>query len=166
MLITTSKRLILLLHCLLKLCKDQSPPLAHPHKTFGSKVVPIDYPKKGQTQNFGVFGYWWDQTQKKERKTQHILKKEKREKEIRSKDVVKMSVAHNSSHGLFSVTSISSNPCAERLGSLMFYVAKNFVMFLAMVIICNGSHYLLKPYSMPRIVTDIFVITSTFHLSF
>ncbi|KAI9116486.1 hypothetical protein K1719_012653 [Acacia pycnantha] len=69
-----------------------------------------------------------------------------------------VSIAYNSSsHGLFFVSSMGSNPCAERLGSLMFSVAKNFIIFLAMVILCNGFHYLLKPYSMPRIISDILV---------
>ncbi|XP_028799877.1 cation/H(+) antiporter 28-like [Neltuma alba] len=68
-------------------------------------------------------------------------------------------MSNSSSHNghLFFVSTISSNPCAERLGSLMFSVAKNFIIFLAMVILCNGVHYLLKPYSMPRIISDILV---------
>ncbi|XP_027356770.1 cation/H(+) antiporter 28 [Abrus precatorius] len=52
---------------------------------------------------------------------------------------------------------MAANQCAERLGSLMVQLGKNFTMFLAMVIACNGVHYLLKPYSQPRITSDIIV---------
>ncbi|KAK7312098.1 hypothetical protein VNO77_35685 [Canavalia gladiata] len=53
--------------------------------------------------------------------------------------------------------SMALTQCSERLGYLIFQVGKNFVMFVLMVIACNGVHYLLKPYSQPRITSDIIV---------
>ncbi|KAK7258217.1 hypothetical protein RIF29_32752 [Crotalaria pallida] len=47
--------------------------------------------------------------------------------------------------------------CEEKLGSLVFQLAKNFILFVLMVIACNGLHFALKPYSQPRITSDIFV---------
>ncbi|KAK4253742.1 hypothetical protein QN277_010379 [Acacia crassicarpa] len=49
------------------------------------------------------------------------------------------------------------DPCSEKLGSLMFSVGKNFAIFMGMVVVCNGVHYLLRPYSQPRITSDILV---------
>ncbi|XP_061361699.1 cation/H(+) antiporter 28-like [Gastrolobium bilobum] len=47
--------------------------------------------------------------------------------------------------------------CSEKLGSLMLQLGKNFVMFMVMVIACNGLHFLLRPFSQPRITSDIIV---------
>ncbi|KAL1324749.1 cation/H(+) antiporter 28 [Arachis ipaensis] len=47
--------------------------------------------------------------------------------------------------------------CSEKLGYLVLQLGKNFVMFMVMVIVCNALHYFLKPYSQPRITSDIFV---------
>lgn len=47
--------------------------------------------------------------------------------------------------------------CADKLANLIVGVAKNFALFIAMVIVCNGVHFLLKPYSQPRLSSDILV---------
>ncbi|KAK7271569.1 hypothetical protein RJT34_27586 [Clitoria ternatea] len=47
--------------------------------------------------------------------------------------------------------------CGDKLGSLIFEVAKNFFAFLGMVIACNGLHFILKPFAQPRITSDIIV---------
>ncbi|KAK7401273.1 hypothetical protein VNO78_12629 [Psophocarpus tetragonolobus] len=47
--------------------------------------------------------------------------------------------------------------CGDKLGNLIFEVAKNFFVYLGMVILCNGFHFLLKPYKQPRITSDIIV---------
>ncbi|XP_058729481.1 cation/H(+) antiporter 28 [Vicia villosa] len=52
---------------------------------------------------------------------------------------------------------IALTQCSEKLGYLIFLLGKNFVMFMAMVIACNGVHFLLKPYQQPRITSDILV---------
>jgi hypothetical protein len=52
---------------------------------------------------------------------------------------------------------IALTQCSEKLGFLIFLLGKNFVMFMAMVIACNGVHFLLKPYQQPRITSDIIV---------
>ncbi|KAL5066465.1 hypothetical protein RYX36_028202 [Vicia faba] len=52
---------------------------------------------------------------------------------------------------------IAFTQCSEKLGYLIFLLGKNFVMFMAMVIACNGVHFLLKPYQQPRITSDIIV---------
>ncbi|XP_019426440.1 PREDICTED: cation/H(+) antiporter 28-like [Lupinus angustifolius] len=48
-----------------------------------------------------------------------------------------------------------STDCGEKLASLIFEVFINFAVFLTMVIFCNGLHFILKPYSQPRITSDI-----------
>jgi len=50
-----------------------------------------------------------------------------------------------------------SSPCGEKLTNLTVEVGKNFFLFIAMVIMCNGLHFLTKPYSHPRITSDILV---------
>ncbi|KAF7824573.1 cation/H(+) antiporter 28-like [Senna tora] len=55
------------------------------------------------------------------------------------------------------MVNLATNPCAEKLVPLMFSVGVNFLIFIIMVLVCNGFHYLLKPYSMPRIISDMFV---------
>ncbi|CAK8575462.1 unnamed protein product [Lathyrus sativus] len=52
---------------------------------------------------------------------------------------------------------IALTQCSEKLGYLIFLLGKNFVMFMAMVVACNGVHFLLKPYQQPRITSDIIV---------
>lgn len=52
---------------------------------------------------------------------------------------------------------IAFTQCSEKLGYLIFLLGKNFAMFMAMVIACNGLHFLLKPYQQPRITSDIIV---------
>ncbi|XP_020211719.1 cation/H(+) antiporter 28 [Cajanus cajan] len=47
--------------------------------------------------------------------------------------------------------------CGDKLGNLILEVAKNFVIYLGMVIACNGLRFLLKPYKLPRITSDIMV---------
>ncbi|RDX60755.1 Cation/H(+) antiporter 28, partial [Mucuna pruriens] len=47
--------------------------------------------------------------------------------------------------------------CGDKLGNLILEVARNFVMYIVMVIACNGFHFLLRPYKQPRITTDIIV---------
>ncbi|KAK2386285.1 cation/H antiporter [Trifolium repens] len=47
--------------------------------------------------------------------------------------------------------------CGDKLGNLIWGVAQNFFLFIAMVIMSNGLHFFLKPYSQPRITSDIFV---------
>ncbi|CAJ1958911.1 unnamed protein product [Sphenostylis stenocarpa] len=47
--------------------------------------------------------------------------------------------------------------CGDKLGNLILEVAKNFVIYIGMVIVCNGLHFLLKPYKQPRITSDIIV---------
>ncbi|KAI4323421.1 hypothetical protein L6164_023028 [Bauhinia variegata] len=55
------------------------------------------------------------------------------------------------------LASSDTNPCAVRLGTLIFQFFTNFLIFMGMVLICNGVHYLLKPLSQPRITSDIIV---------
>lgn len=52
---------------------------------------------------------------------------------------------------------IALTQCSEKLGYLIVQLAKNFVVFMVMVIVCNGLHFLLKPYKQPRITSDIIV---------
>ena len=52
---------------------------------------------------------------------------------------------------------IALTQCSEKLGYLIFQLSKNFVMFMAMVIACNGLYYLLKPYQQLRITSGIIV---------
>ncbi|KAK7263887.1 hypothetical protein RJT34_31486 [Clitoria ternatea] len=52
---------------------------------------------------------------------------------------------------------IAITQCSERLAYLILQLAENFLMFMAMVIACNGLHYLLRPLSQPRITSDIIV---------
>jgi hypothetical protein len=47
--------------------------------------------------------------------------------------------------------------CGDKLGNLIWGVAQNFFLFIAMVIMSNGLHFFLKPYSQPRITSDVFV---------
>ncbi|QCD95618.1 Cation/H+ exchanger [Vigna unguiculata] len=47
--------------------------------------------------------------------------------------------------------------CGDKLGNLIMEVAKNFVVYIGMVLACNGLHFLLKPYKQPRITSDIIV---------
>ncbi|KAK7323225.1 hypothetical protein VNO77_26690 [Canavalia gladiata] len=53
--------------------------------------------------------------------------------------------------------SVQPTVCVDKLGTLIFEVAKNFAIFMGMVIACNGFHFLLKPFSQPRITSDIIV---------
>ncbi|RDX97427.1 Cation/H(+) antiporter 28, partial [Mucuna pruriens] len=52
---------------------------------------------------------------------------------------------------------IAITQCSEKLGYLILQLGKNFLVFMAMVIACNGAHFLLKPYSQPRVASDIIV---------
>ncbi|QCD88973.1 Cation/H+ exchanger [Vigna unguiculata] len=52
---------------------------------------------------------------------------------------------------------IAFTQCSEKLGYLILQLAKNFIVYMAMVLACNGLHFLLKPYSQPRITSDIVV---------
>ncbi|KAG5151169.1 hypothetical protein JHK84_027641 [Glycine max] len=47
--------------------------------------------------------------------------------------------------------------CGDKLGNLILELAKNFAIYIGMVIACNGLHLLLKPYKQPRITSDIIV---------
>ncbi|KAL2330775.1 hypothetical protein Fmac_018356 [Flemingia macrophylla] len=47
--------------------------------------------------------------------------------------------------------------CGDKLGNLILEVAKNFVVYLGMVIACNGLHFLVKPYKLPRLTSDIII---------
>ncbi|XP_027343058.1 cation/H(+) antiporter 28-like [Abrus precatorius] len=47
--------------------------------------------------------------------------------------------------------------CGDKLGVLIMEVAKNFALFIGMVIACNVLHFLLRPFSQPRITSDIIV---------
>ncbi|KAE9616360.1 putative cation/H+ exchanger [Lupinus albus] len=51
----------------------------------------------------------------------------------------------------------TQNECSQRLGYLIFQLSTNFMVFMAMVIARNGLHFALKPYSQPRITSDIIV---------
>lgn len=53
--------------------------------------------------------------------------------------------------------SMEPSVCGDKLGNLILEVAKNFVIYIGMVIACNGFHFLLKPYKQPRITSDIIV---------
>jgi len=52
---------------------------------------------------------------------------------------------------------IAITQCSEKLAYLILQLAKNFTVYMVMVIACNGLHFLLKPYSQPRITSDIAV---------
>jgi len=52
---------------------------------------------------------------------------------------------------------IAITQCSEKLGYLILQLGKNFLVYMAMVIACNGLHFLLKPYSQPRITSDVVV---------
>ncbi|XP_058762844.1 cation/H(+) antiporter 28-like [Vicia villosa] len=47
--------------------------------------------------------------------------------------------------------------CGDKLADLIVGLAKNFSLFMVMVILCNGLHFVLKPYSQPRITSHIIV---------
>ncbi|XP_061352992.1 cation/H(+) antiporter 28-like [Gastrolobium bilobum] len=53
--------------------------------------------------------------------------------------------------------SMAITQCSLRLANLMFQVGRNFAMFMAMVIMCNILHFILKPYKQPRITSDLIV---------
>ncbi|TKY67980.1 Cation/H(+) antiporter 28 [Spatholobus suberectus] len=52
---------------------------------------------------------------------------------------------------------IAITQCSEKLGYLILQLGKNFLVFMAMVIACNGVHFLIKPYAQPRTTSDIIV---------
>ena len=52
---------------------------------------------------------------------------------------------------------IAITQCSEKLGYLILQLGKNFLVFMAMVVACNGVHFLLKPCSQPRVTSDIIV---------
>ncbi|KAK7404251.1 hypothetical protein VNO78_04981 [Psophocarpus tetragonolobus] len=52
---------------------------------------------------------------------------------------------------------IAITQCSEKLAYLILQLGKNFLVFMGMVIACNGLHFLLKPYSQPRLTSDIIV---------
>ncbi|KAK7341094.1 hypothetical protein VNO80_24018 [Phaseolus coccineus] len=52
---------------------------------------------------------------------------------------------------------IAITQCSEKLGYLILQLGKNFLVYMVMVIACNGLHFLLKPYSQPRITSDVVV---------
>lgn len=56
-----------------------------------------------------------------------------------------------------SIMPVAITQCSQRLGGLIFELGLNFVIFLGMVIACNALHYILRPFSQPRIATDIIV---------
>lgn len=47
--------------------------------------------------------------------------------------------------------------CGDKLGNLILGLAKNFSLFMVMVILCNGLHFFLKSYSQPRITSHMIV---------
>ncbi|KAI4333110.1 hypothetical protein L6164_017957 [Bauhinia variegata] len=64
----------------------------------------------------------------------------------------------DTTHGFnIALSSNDSNPCADKLGTLIFQLFTNFIIFMGMVIVCNVVHYALKPFSQPRITSDILV---------
>lgn len=56
--------------------------------------------------------------------------------------------------------------CSVQLTKLITHVAIHVAGFFLMYILCHLSHYLLKPYSQPRITSDTFVSLSPFLLFF
>ncbi|KAJ7982224.1 Cation/H(+) antiporter like [Quillaja saponaria] len=47
--------------------------------------------------------------------------------------------------------------CGDKLTAIFQRFSKFLALFICMVLLCNGSHYLVKPYSQPRITTDMFM---------
>ncbi|KAJ7949189.1 Cation/H(+) antiporter like [Quillaja saponaria] len=45
--------------------------------------------------------------------------------------------------------------CGAKLTEIFHRFSQYLVLFVCMVLLCNGSHYLLKPYSQPRITSDM-----------
>lgn len=56
--------------------------------------------------------------------------------------------------------------CSLQLTKLFTYVAIHVAGFFLMYILSHLSHYMLKPYSQPRITSDTFVSLSLFGSSF
>lgn len=56
--------------------------------------------------------------------------------------------------------------CSLQLTKLFTYVGIHAAGFFLMYILCHLSHYMLKPYSQPRITSDTFVSLSLFGFSF
>ncbi|KAL1300328.1 hypothetical protein HN51_045029 [Arachis hypogaea] len=52
---------------------------------------------------------------------------------------------------------VSTSQCGAKLGTLIFEVGKNFMVYIGMIILCSGLHFLLKLYSQPRITSQIIV---------
>ncbi|XP_075645806.1 cation/H(+) antiporter 28 [Castanea sativa] len=49
------------------------------------------------------------------------------------------------------------DPCSGKLSALFTRVAKHVFGFFLMVVLCNVTHYLLRPFSQPRITSDTFI---------
>ncbi|KAK7243533.1 hypothetical protein RIF29_38332 [Crotalaria pallida] len=47
--------------------------------------------------------------------------------------------------------------CGGKLSNTAFTVSSNFLVYIIMVFLCNGTHLMLKPYSQPRISSDMVV---------
>ena len=54
------------------------------------------------------------------------------------------------------------DPCSGKLSALFTRVAKHVFGFFLMVVLCNVTHYLLRPLSQPRITSDTFVSLSLY----
>lgn len=54
------------------------------------------------------------------------------------------------------------DPCSGKLSALFTRVAKHVFGFFLMVVLCNVTHYLLRPFSQPRITSDTFVSLSLY----
>lgn len=57
----------------------------------------------------------------------------------------------------FGLQVAANDVCREKMNTLIYEVATNFAIFMGMVILTNGLHFLLKPISQPRITSDILV---------
>ena len=54
------------------------------------------------------------------------------------------------------------DPCSGKISALFTRVAKHVFGFFLMVVLCNVTHYLLRPFSQPRITSDTFVSLSLY----
>jgi hypothetical protein len=52
------------------------------------------------------------------------------------------------------------DPCEGRLSAIFARAAKHVFGFFLMVVLCNLTHYFLRPFSQPRITSDTLVSLS------
>ncbi|KAG6628238.1 hypothetical protein CIPAW_14G001200 [Carya illinoinensis] len=53
--------------------------------------------------------------------------------------------------------SLEDDPCSGKLTAIFTRAAKHVFGFFLMVVLCNVTHFLLKPFSQPRITSDTFI---------